>query len=39
MEIGIYTFADITPDPSSEKLISAHWRLRNLMEEIVLAGS
>lgn len=37
MELGIYTFADITPDPSTGKLISAHQRLKNLMEEIELA--
>src|SRR5687767_8698275 len=37
MEIGIYTFADITPDPSKNKQISAHQRLKNLMEEIELA--
>lgn len=37
MELGIYTFADITPDPSTGKLIGAHRRLKNLMEEIELA--
>ena len=37
MEIGIYTFADITPDPSSENQFSAHQRLKDLMEEIELA--
>lgn len=36
MEFGIYTFADITPDPSSGKL-SAHQRLKDLMEEIEMA--
>jgi probable LLM family oxidoreductase len=36
MELGIYTFADITPDTSSGKL-NAHQRLKDLMEEIVLA--
>jgi probable LLM family oxidoreductase len=36
MELGIYTFADITPDPVSGRL-SAHERLKNLMEEIELA--
>ena len=37
MEIGIYTFADITPNPSSDKQFSAHQRLKDLMEEIELA--
>src|SRR5215217_1679872 len=37
MEIGIYTFADIAPDPKTGKTISAHQRLRNLMEEAELA--
>jgi probable LLM family oxidoreductase len=36
MELGIYTFADITPDPTSGKL-NAHQRLKDLMEEIELA--
>jgi len=29
MEIGIYTFADITPDPSSDNQFSAHQRLKD----------
>ena len=37
MEIGIYTFADITADPLTGKMISAHDRVRNLLEEIELA--
>src|SRR5687767_13970596 len=37
MEIGIYTFADITPNSSSDKQFSAHKRLKDLMEEIELA--
>ena len=37
MEIGIYTFAEITPDPSTGKTISTHQRIHNLMEEIELA--
>lgn len=37
MEIGIYTFAEITPDPLTGKAISTHQRIRNLMEEIELA--
>ncbi len=36
MELGIYTFADITPNPSSGRL-SAHERLKNLLEEVELA--
>lgn len=37
MELGIYTFADMTPDPATGKTISAHERLHNLLEEIELA--
>jgi probable LLM family oxidoreductase len=37
MEIGITTFVENTPDPSSGKLISPHERMMNLMEEIELA--
>jgi len=37
MEIGIYTFADIAPDPVTRQVITPHQRLRNLMEEIELA--
>src|SRR6478609_2393340 len=37
MEIGIYTFADIAPDPETGHTISAHQRLRNLLEEAELA--
>ncbi len=37
MELGIYTFAEMTPDPESGKTISAHERMQNLMEEIILA--
>lgn len=36
MELGIYTFADITPDPATGSL-SAHERLKNLLEEVELA--
>ncbi|RYZ45929.1 MAG: LLM class flavin-dependent oxidoreductase, partial [Sphingobacteriales bacterium] len=36
MELGIYTFADITPNPSSGRL-NAHERLKNLLEEVELA--
>jgi probable LLM family oxidoreductase len=37
MEIGITTFAENTPDPSTGKLLEPHRRLLNLMEEIELA--
>lgn len=37
MEIGIYTFAERTPDPRTGHLVSAEQRLRDLMEEIELA--
>ncbi|MEO5594336.1 MAG: LLM class flavin-dependent oxidoreductase [Chitinophagaceae bacterium] len=37
MEIGVYTFADITADPLTGKMISPHERVRNLLEEVELA--
>ncbi|MGO4705166.1 LLM class flavin-dependent oxidoreductase [Microvirga sp. 2MCAF38] len=37
MELGIYTFAETTPDPQSGQTISSGQRLRNLIEEIELA--
>jgi probable LLM family oxidoreductase len=37
MEIGIYTFAERTPDPATGQLVSADQRLRDLLEEIELA--
>jgi probable LLM family oxidoreductase len=37
MELGIYTFAETTPDPATGKTISTYQRLKNLMEEIELA--
>jgi probable LLM family oxidoreductase len=37
MEIGIYTFVENTADPLTGKMISAHQRIRDLMEEIELA--
>jgi len=37
MEIGIYTFAERTPDARTGHLVSAEQRLRDLMEEIELA--
>ena len=37
MELGLYTFAETTLDPSTGKQINAGQRLRDLMEEIELA--
>ncbi|MGH7598399.1 MAG: LLM class flavin-dependent oxidoreductase [bacterium] len=37
MQIGIYTFAETTPDPKSGHTISAAQRLRDLLEEMELA--
>jgi probable LLM family oxidoreductase len=37
MEIGIYTFVDNTADPLSGETIAPKQRIRNLMEEVVLA--
>ncbi len=37
MELGLYTFAEITPDPVTGKTITAHQRLHDLVEEIELA--
>jgi alkanesulfonate monooxygenase SsuD/methylene tetrahydromethanopterin reductase-like flavin-dependent oxidoreductase (luciferase family) len=37
VELGIYTFAENSPDPASGIAISAEERLRNLMEEVELA--
>src|SRR5205085_8208033 len=37
MEIGVYTFAETTPDPATGKTIDTGQRLRDLIEEIVLA--
>ena len=37
MELGIYTFAERTPDPRTGHLVSAEQRLRDLVEEIELA--
>jgi alkanesulfonate monooxygenase SsuD/methylene tetrahydromethanopterin reductase-like flavin-dependent oxidoreductase (luciferase family) len=36
-ELGIYSFADLTPDPLTGKSISPAERLRNLIETIELA--
>jgi probable LLM family oxidoreductase len=37
MELGISSFAELTPDPVTGKTISSHQRLKDLMEEIELA--
>jgi alkanesulfonate monooxygenase SsuD/methylene tetrahydromethanopterin reductase-like flavin-dependent oxidoreductase (luciferase family) len=37
LELGVYTFSDISPDPKAEGAIGAAERLRNLIEEIELA--
>jgi probable LLM family oxidoreductase len=37
MHLGIYTFAELTPDPQTGRTVSAHQRLRDLLEEIELA--
>jgi len=37
MELGIYTFAEATPDPSTGHLVRPAQRLRDLIEEIELA--
>ncbi len=37
MELGIYTFAEMSPDPVTGAVVPAGQRLKNLMEEIVLA--
>lgn len=36
MELGIYTFAEITPDSVTGKIVSAYQRMNDLMEEIEL---
>src|SRR5215472_16370525 len=37
MELGLYTFAETTADPSTGQVIGAEQRLADLMEEIQLA--
>lgn len=37
MQIGVYTFAETTPDPQTGQTIGSAQRLRDLMEEIELA--
>jgi probable LLM family oxidoreductase len=39
MELGIYTFAELTPDPATGRTIGPKERLRDLLEEIQLADS
>src|SRR6476660_7345216 len=37
MEIGVYTFAETTPDPATGSTVSSRKRLEDLLEEIELA--
>jgi probable LLM family oxidoreductase len=37
MELGLYTFADVTPDKTSGKALNTNQRFKNLLEEIQLA--
>ena len=37
MELGLTTFVELTPDPTTGKMVTAHQRVRDLMEEIKLA--
>ncbi|MGO6903069.1 hypothetical protein ACCS96_22520, partial [Rhizobium ruizarguesonis] len=37
MELGLYTFADVNPNPSRSKGAEAAERLKHLIEEIELA--
>src|SRR5687768_4158558 len=37
MQLGLYTFAETTPDPQTRRVISSAERLRHLLEEIELA--
>ena len=37
MQLGLYTFAETTPDPTTRRTISSADRLRDLLEEIELA--
>jgi len=37
MELGLYTFAELTPDPATGRAITAAERLRNMLEEAALA--
>src|ERR687887_2693335 len=37
MELGLYTFAELTPDPATGRTVTPEQRLRDLIEEIELA--
>jgi probable LLM family oxidoreductase len=37
MELGIYTFAEVTPDPLTGRAVSPAQRLRDLLDEVALA--
>jgi probable LLM family oxidoreductase len=37
MELGLYTFAELTPDPATGRTVTPDQRLRDLLEEIELA--
>ena len=37
MQLGLYTFANLIPDPSTGRTISAEQRLKNILEEAELA--
>ncbi len=37
MQVGIYTFAETTPDPTTGRTLDAGQRLRDLVEEVALA--
>ncbi|MEA2289721.1 MAG: hypothetical protein QOD55_1718, partial [Solirubrobacteraceae bacterium] len=37
MEIGVYTFAELAPDPATGAAVSPAQRMRDLVEEIALA--
>src|SRR5213595_2479337 len=37
MEFGIYTFAELTPDPATGRTVTPAQRLRDLLEEVELA--
>jgi probable LLM family oxidoreductase len=39
MEFGVYTFADIAPDPATGERLSVEARLKNLLEEVAVAES
>ena len=37
MELGLYTFAENTPDPATDRTLPPEERLRNLLEEVEMA--